>query len=58
MLNTVSTALDSYYKCFQDILKYTKSQHCLGVRGLQYDSPSRLQLADSILKRKKVEDYQ
>jgi hypothetical protein len=48
MIDTVSVALNSYYKCFQDILGYTRSQHYLGVKGLRYDSLSRLKLADSI----------
>lgn len=58
MLNTVSVALDSYHKCFQNILNYTKSQHYLGVKGLRYDSLSRLKLADSIPKKEKPQDYE
>jgi hypothetical protein len=58
MIDTVSVALNSYYKCFQNILGYTKSSHYLGVKGLRYDSLSRLKLADSILKKDKPQDYE
>ena len=54
ILNIINTALNSYYKCFQNILGYTKSQHYLGVTGLEYDSLSRLKLAESIIKKKKL----
>ena len=56
MLDTVSKALNSYYECFQNILGYTKSEHFLGITGLEYDSLSRLELAESILRRKKAKD--
>ncbi|MEM8723259.1 MAG: hypothetical protein AAGE84_28900 [Cyanobacteria bacterium P01_G01_bin.39] len=57
MLNTVSAALNSYYECFQNILGYTTSQHYLGVKGLMYDSLSRLKLADHILRKRKSEGF-
>lgn len=53
MLDIVSELLNSYYKCFQNILGYTKSQDYLGVQGLKYDSLSRLKLADSIINTRK-----
>ncbi|MFM2315391.1 MAG: hypothetical protein RLZZ04_4669 [Cyanobacteriota bacterium] len=56
MIDTVSVALNSYFKCFQNILNYAKSQHYLGVKGLEYDSLSRLKLADSILEKEKPQD--
>jgi hypothetical protein len=58
MIDTVLVALNSYYKCFKNILVYTRSQHYLGVRNLRYDSLSRLKLADSILKQEKPQDYE
>lgn len=54
MLDILSIVLAKYNECFQSILSYTKSQHYLGVRGLKYDSLSRLKLADSMIKRKKL----
>lgn len=55
ILNIINTALNSYYKCFQNILVYTQSQQYLGVKGLKYDSLSRLKLAESIINEEKVE---
>lgn len=57
ILNTVNTVLNSYYKCFQNILGYTKSEHYSGVTGLEYDSLSRLKLADSIIEKEKAADF-
>ena len=51
MLDTANAALNSYYECLQNILGYTTSQHYLGVKGLRYDSLSRLKLAASILEK-------
>lgn len=56
MLNIVSKVLVKYNECFQTILGYTKSQHYLGVKRLKYDSLSRLKLANSIIKRKKLDN--
>ncbi len=54
MLDIVSIVLTKYNDRFQTILGYTKSQHYLGVKGLKYDSLSRLKLADSMIQRKKL----
>ena len=58
MLDTVSKALNSYYKCFQNLLGYTKSQRYIRIRGLRYDSLSRLKLADSISRKEKAKNKQ
>lgn len=54
MLNIVSVALNKYSKCFQTILGYTKSQQYSGIKGIKYDSLSRLKLADKIIRQRKA----
>ncbi len=47
ILDTISVVLVKYNKSLNNILGYTKSQHCLGIPGFEYDSLSRLKLWDS-----------
>ncbi|MGM3308815.1 hypothetical protein ACSQ6I_23025 [Anabaena sp. WFMT] len=46
ILDVVSTVLDKYKCCLQDILGYTRSELFLGIENFKYDSLSRLKLAD------------
>lgn len=54
MLDIVSVALNKYSECFQTILGYTKSQRYLGIKGIKYDSLSRLKLEYSIIRQRKA----
>jgi hypothetical protein len=45
ILDVVSTVLDKYKCCFQDIIGYTRSELFLGIENFEYDSLSRLKLA-------------
>jgi len=48
ILDVVSTVLDKYKRCFQDILGYTRSESFTGFDHFEYDSLSRLKLALSL----------
>ncbi|MDD1413622.1 hypothetical protein MEN41_02800 [Dolichospermum sp. ST_con] len=48
ILDVVSTVLDKYKCCFQDIIVYTRSELFTGFDHFEYDSLSRLKLALSL----------